>query len=68
MGPRTGRPLSDNPRQERVETKMTKEELKKLDYCCQATGKSRSEVIRAGIDVIYENLDKPEQKQNKEIF
>lgn len=62
MSPRTGRPLSDNPRHERVETKMTKEELEKLDYCCQVTGKSRSEVIRAGIDVIYASLDKLKEK------
>ena len=62
MSPRTGRPLSENPRHERVETKMTKEELERLDYCCRATGKSRSEVIRAGIDMIYARLEKPEQK------
>lgn len=41
---------------------MTKEELEKLDYCCQVTGKSRSEVIRAGIDVIYASLDKLKEK------
>ena len=62
MSPRKGRPPAENPRHERVETKMTKEELEKLDYCCRATGKSRSEVIRAGIDVIYARLEKPEQK------
>ena len=62
MSPRTGRPLSDNPRHERVETKMTKEELKKLDTCCQVTGKSRSEVIRAGIEAIYASLDKLKEK------
>lgn len=62
MSPRTGRPPSDDPRQKKVETRMTKEELEKLDFCCRATGKSRSEVIRAGIDVIYARLEKPEQK------
>ena len=41
---------------------MTKDELAKLDYCCQATGKTRSEVIRAGIDFIYTGLEKPKQK------
>ena len=56
MSPKTGRPLSDNPRHERVETKMTKAELEKLDYCCEITGKSRSEVIREGIEVVYSSL------------
>lgn len=41
---------------------MTKEELEKLNLCCLATGKSRSEIIRAGIDLIYDSLD--ELKKN----
>ena len=56
MSPKTGRPHSDNPRQMRVETKMTVEELEKLDYCCKVTGKSRSEIVREGIDVVYSKL------------
>ncbi len=65
MSPRTGRPPSGNARQKKVETRMTKEELKKLDYCCkycQITKMSRSEVIRAGIDLIYTNLCKLKEK------
>ena len=62
MSPRTGRPHSDNPRQMRVETKLTKDELKKLDYCCKVSGKSRSEIIREGIDNAYAKLQNSEQK------
>ena len=62
MSPRTGRPPSGNARQQKVETRMTKEELEKLDFCCKETTMSRSEVIRAGIDVIYTNLRKPKEK------
>jgi len=40
LSPRTGRPLSDNPRQERVETKITKDELEKLDHCCRERRKA----------------------------
>ncbi len=57
MSPRTGRPISENPRQMRVETKMTAEELSKLDFCCEQTGKTRSEIVREGIDVIYAKLN-----------
>ena len=41
---------------------MTKEELEKLNLCCRATGKSRSEIIRAGIDLIYDSLDELKKK------
>ena len=57
-----GRPISDNPRQMRVETKMTVHELEKLDYCCKVTGKTRSEIVREGIDVVYTKLNKLEKK------
>ena len=40
----------------RVETKMTIEELKKLDFCCKTSGKNRSEIIREGINNIYTKL------------
>lgn len=62
MSPRTGRPVSGNARQQKVETRMSAEEIEKLDYCCQATKMSRSEVIRAGIDKIYTDLRKTEEK------
>lgn len=62
MSPRTGRPPSGNARQKKVETRMTDQELEKLDYCCKVTGMSRSEVIRAGIDTIFAGLEKPAQK------
>lgn len=56
MSPRTGRPLSDNPKNVRVETRMTKEDLEKLEYCCRITGKSRSEIVREGIEAVYAKL------------
>jgi len=40
---------------------MTKEELEKLDYCCEITKMSRSEIVRAGIDLIYSNLKKSDK-------
>lgn len=61
MSPRTGRPPSDHVRQKKVETRMSKEELAKLDYCCKHTGLSRSGLIRTGIDAIYADLRKPKE-------
>ena len=62
MSPRTGRPTSDNARKHKVETRMNEEELEKLNYCCNATNMSRSEVIRMGIDNVYSSLRKTEEK------
>jgi len=62
LSPRAGRPPSGNARQKKVETRMTKEELEKLDYCCNITKMSRSEIIRAGINLIYNDLKKPDKK------
>lgn len=62
MSPRTGRPPSDNPKNSRVEIRMTSEDEDKLDYCCKATGKSRSEIAREGIDIVYTRLRKLEKK------
>ena len=62
MSPRTGRPISDNPKQIRVETRMTKEDLERLDFCCKVTGKTRSELVRESISYTYERLSKFKQK------
>jgi len=56
--PKKGRPVSDNPRAEKVETRMSKDELDKLEYCCEVTGMTKSEAIRAGINLIYTHLKK----------
>lgn len=62
MSPKTGRPPTDDPKHNRVETKMTDSELEKLDYCCRISGKTRSEVIREGIDTVYRKLNKLNKK------
>ena len=62
MKPKIGRPLSTDPRNQRVETKMTLSEIEKLDYCCEISGKTRSEIIREGIDIIYSQLQEKQKK------
>ncbi len=56
MTPRTGRPKKDNSRTDRVDTRLTKEELEKLNYCCEVLGLTRAEVVRIGIDKVYEEV------------
>ena len=64
MSSKAGRPPSGNTRQNKVEARMTADELRKLDDCCRALGRPRSEVIRKGIELIYEKI----QKLNKDTF
>ena len=53
---RTGRPPSDDSRDKTVRARMSTEELEKLNFCCIATGKTKSEIIREGIDKVYQEL------------
>jgi len=56
MTPRTGRPKKDNARNIKVDTRLSEEEEKKLNYCCEVLGMTRAEVIRKGINKVYEEL------------
>lgn len=53
MAPRMGRP-TDNPKKDRVGFRLSDEESKMLDYCCEVLGLSKTEVIRQGIKEMYE--------------
>ena len=53
MSPRTGRPTED-PKKERVGFRLSNEEARMLDYCCEVFGLSKTEVIRQGIKEMYE--------------
>lgn len=57
MSPRTGRPTV-NPKKERLGIRVTEEQQRKLEECCRMTGKSKTEVISEGIEMVYESLKK----------
>lgn len=56
--PRTGRPRKDNPKDTRIQVRIDKETLKKLDKCAEEKNTTRSEVIREGIDLVNDELKK----------
>ena len=56
-GKKKGRP-TDNPKTNNTRIRMTDNEVKKLNYCCEKTGKSKSDIIRMGIQLVYENIQK----------
>ena len=57
MSPRTGRP-TENPKRHNTRIRMSDEDIKILEYCCQKTGKSKADVIREGIREVYNKLNK----------
>lgn len=47
-----GRPVTDNPKQVRVDVRLTVEELQMLDRYCSKKGISRPQGLRDGIKVL----------------
>lgn len=55
MSPRTGRPTSD-PKIHETRIRMSDEDVKLLELCCEKTGMTKAEVIRQGIREVYEKV------------
>lgn len=53
-----GRPKSKNPRDKRLEIKLTQEELDKINNCSLKYGKSRTDTILYGIDLVNDEIGK----------
>lgn len=56
MSPRTGRPKVDNPLGTRGGVRLSKEDQEKLEFCVQRLGVAKSEVLRMGLDMMYQKL------------
>lgn len=52
-----GRP-TEEPKRNQMRIRLSDEETEKLNYCSQETGKSKSDVIRLGIDKVYQEVKK----------
>lgn len=55
MSPRTGRPTND-PKTLNTRIRLSDEDIKRLEFCSEKTGLTKSEIIRQGIKEIYEKL------------
>lgn len=53
-----GRPLSDNPKSELIRVRADQAILSKLDACTEKLNTTRSDVIRKGIEKMYDDLQK----------
>jgi len=55
LSPRTGRPTTD-PKRHDTRIRMSDEDVRFLEICCQKTGLSKTDVIRQGIREVYEKV------------
>lgn len=53
-----GRPPSDNPKDKTLRIRVDDATLKKLDDCSQKLETSKSDVVRKGIELVHDSLDK----------
>lgn len=55
MSPRTGRPTKD-PKTNQYRIRLSDKELEMLEYCCEKTKLSKSDLVRRGIEKIYKEI------------
>lgn len=58
MSPRMGQKLTDNPKDKRIEIRMDKETVRKMDCLVSEQNSDRSKIIRQGIEIQYEQMSK----------
>lgn len=53
-----GRPAENpkDPIQTMVSTRLSQDDIKKLDQCCEKLGVSRGKILRMGIDKVYAEI------------
>lgn len=52
-----GRP-TDNPKSYRESFRLSEDDMKKIQFCMEVTGMSKTDVIRQGIDEVYQKVKK----------
>lgn len=58
MSPKMGQKLTDNPKDKRIEIRMDKETVRKMDCLVSEQNSDRSKIIRQGIEIQYEKRNK----------
>lgn len=57
MPTKTGRP-TDNPKENYTGVRLSNDELEKIKFCMKYTGMTKTGIIRAGIQLVYEQITK----------
>lgn len=58
MSPRTGRPLKDKTKDNRIQIRLDDDTLKILDKCADELKTTRSDVVRQGISEVDKRIKK----------
>jgi predicted DNA-binding protein len=58
MGIRKGTILTENPKNKTIKVRLDEKTDNRLEYISQKEKKTKSEIIRDGIDIQYERLKK----------
>ena len=58
MSPRTGRPKTENPKDIQLKIRADKQTIEDLDFCCEKLDKTRSDIIRHGIQKVKSEVEK----------
>ena len=53
---KTGRPKADNPADIQMRIRLNKDDADKLDKCAVALNTTKSDIVRKGIDIIYQEI------------
>lgn len=56
LSPASGRPPSNDPKIHETRIRMSDNDIKMLEFCCQKTGKKKAQIIRMGIRKVYDEL------------
>jgi len=58
MSPRTGRPKAENPKGTQVTARMDAQTIEKLETCMRELNMTKAEVLRLGVEKVYEGIKK----------
>lgn len=61
LSPAHGRPPSKDPKRNDTRIRLTDSEREKLDYCAEQTGMTKADIIRKGIDLVYQEITKKKE-------
>lgn len=56
MSPRNGRPPSLEPKAHRESFRLSDSDIEKINFCIERTGMNKTDVIREGINKVYEEI------------
>lgn len=57
MSPKMGQKIKDNPKNVRLDLRLTKQEADDLQYCAEKLNTSRTDVINRGVQKVKKEID-----------